>query len=160
MTKSHGWNEVFNMWDKKKMWEKATNISETSSFLASENVWDLIWTRVQSGDKKHHEREDIKSVMVLTYYCRYTTKLLLFSLTTHLPNQDVVGVWWWLDTSWCCPFTLWAPVMHVKAKAQSVAGHHHPWSQRQTRKAVILYLPAIRTHYGIDWTTHHKHISL
>jgi hypothetical protein len=87
MTKSHGWNEVFNMWDKKKMWEKATNISETSSFLASENVWDLIWTRVQSGDKKHHEREDIKSVMVLTYYCRYTTKLLLFSLTTHFPTK-------------------------------------------------------------------------
>lgn len=81
----------FNMWDKKNMWEKATNISETSSFLASENVWDLIWTGVQSGDI-YHEREDIKSVMVLIYYCRYT-KLLLFSLTAHLPNQDV---WWCL----------------------------------------------------------------
>jgi hypothetical protein len=109
--------------------------TETSSFLASENVWDLIWTRVQSGDIQH-ERKDIKSVMVLTYYCRYNTRLLLFSLIAHLPNQDV---WWWLDTSLCCPFTLWAPVMHVKANAQSVAGHY-PWSQRQTRKAVVFVL--------------------
>lgn len=85
MTKSHVWNEVFNMWDKKKMWEKATNISETSSFLASENVWDLIWTRVQSGDK-HHEREDIKSVMVLTYYCRYT-KVLFFPWLPTCPTK-------------------------------------------------------------------------
>jgi hypothetical protein len=83
------------LWDKKKMWEKATNTSETSSFLASENVWDLIWTRVQSGDIHNEQMEGsyrlIDMVNVCGFWCFRLAPIYA------MPNQRGDPLWHWLD---------------------------------------------------------------